>query len=82
MKKTISKKMEKMPSPNLVGSPKISVHWSVNSRRGQSLVLSWQLLKQLEHVGLGDYEGMVGRGGRCPHLPRKPQILQLQRPPR
>lgn len=52
MKKTISKKMEKMPSPNLVGSPKISVHWSVNSQRGQKPVLAWQLLKQLEHVGL------------------------------
>jgi hypothetical protein len=52
MKKTISKKMEKMPSPNLVGSPKINVHWSVNSQRGQNIVLGWQLLRQLEHVGL------------------------------
>lgn len=75
MKKTISKKMEKMPSPNLVGSPKISVHWSVNSQRGQKPVLAWQLLKQLEHVGL--HGGCVWGG---PHLPRKPQTLQLQMP--
>lgn len=43
MKKTTSKKMEKTPSPNLVGSPKINVHWSVNSQRGQNLGLGWQL---------------------------------------
>lgn len=40
MKKTTSKKMVKMPSPNLVGSPKISVHWSVNSQREQNLFLA------------------------------------------
>lgn len=66
MKKTTSKKMEKMPSPNLVGSPKTSVHWSVNSQRGQNLVLGWQLL------------GLWRVGG--PHLSRKPPTLPLQMP--
>lgn len=61
MKKTTSKKIEKMPSPNLVGSPKISVHWSVNSHRGQSLVLSWQLPKQLDG-GCGGCGVMAGGG--------------------
>lgn len=56
MKKTISKKIEKMPSPNLVGSPKISVHWSVNSQRGQNPILGWRLLK---HVGLWGGAGFL-----------------------
>lgn len=67
MKKTISKKMEKIPSPNLVGSPKISVHWSVNSQKRQNLVLGWQL------VGL--WRVRVG-----PPLFRKPQTPQLPMP--
>jgi hypothetical protein len=52
MKKTTSKKMVKTPSPNLVGSPKINVHWSVNNQRGQDMVLGSKFLRHVDVWGM------------------------------